>query len=316
MADPTVTGILQQGIETAKAGNQLLARMHLSQAVELAPNDPNCWLWLAWVADSPLSAVHSLQRILDQHPDHKIALAGLKWAQAMADFELAEDVSEDTSEFEETGHAFAHDWTSKTETWLQDDSDDFSVSQDEVSQDEVPQDESWQQNESQPQDEQGEWGELEQREAEQFGEIAERDDTEQQADSVDVEVREHLTGVELSEASGDDSCERHPDTRLDETETFETKADEFTSDAPESADFAIDEPSTLDFETTDLEADDFETGDLEAGEFETVDLEADDFETVSLEAGDFEAGDFKAGDFETIDLEADEFEADDSATIG
>lgn len=88
MGDTRANDSLERGIETAKAGNKLLARLHLLQAVELAPRDPNCWLWLAWVAESPASAIHSLQRVLDEHPRHELALLGLRWAKAMAEFDL------------------------------------------------------------------------------------------------------------------------------------------------------------------------------------------------------------------------------------
>ncbi len=88
MGDTRGTDSLERGIETAKAGNKLLARLHLLQAVELAPRDPNCWLWLAWVAESPASAMHSLERVLDEDPRHELALLGMRWAKAMAEFEL------------------------------------------------------------------------------------------------------------------------------------------------------------------------------------------------------------------------------------
>lgn len=88
MSDTRGIESLERGIETAKAGNKLLARLHLLQAVELAPRDPNCWLWLAWVAESPASAMHSLQRVLDDDPRHELALLGLRWAKAMAEFDL------------------------------------------------------------------------------------------------------------------------------------------------------------------------------------------------------------------------------------
>ncbi len=91
MSDARAADSLNRGIETAKAGNKLLARLHLLQAVELAPCDPNCWLWLAWVAESPASAIHSLQRVLDEYPQHELAQIGMRWATAMAEFEIQED---------------------------------------------------------------------------------------------------------------------------------------------------------------------------------------------------------------------------------
>ena len=94
MGDTRAIDSLTRGIETAKSGNKLLARLHLLQAVELAPRDPNCWLWLAWVAESPASAIHSLQRVLDDEPGHELAQLGMRWAKAMADFEYQEYTAE------------------------------------------------------------------------------------------------------------------------------------------------------------------------------------------------------------------------------
>jgi twitching motility two-component system response regulator PilG len=93
MSDTRASDSLRRGIETAKAGNKLLARLHLLQAVELAPSDPNCWLWLAWVAESPASAKHSLERLLEEYPNHELAQLGLRWANAMADYQYQDDTS-------------------------------------------------------------------------------------------------------------------------------------------------------------------------------------------------------------------------------
>ena len=87
MSDNRASDSLLRGIETAKAGNKLLARLHLLQAVELAPRDPNCWLWLAWVSESPASAIHSLEKVLEEDPNHELAQIGMHWALGMADYE-------------------------------------------------------------------------------------------------------------------------------------------------------------------------------------------------------------------------------------
>ncbi|MCA9072862.1 MAG: hypothetical protein KDA84_28260, partial [Planctomycetaceae bacterium] len=140
MGDTRATDSLLRGIETAKSGNKLLARLHLLQAVELAPRDPNCWLWLAWVAESPSSAMHSLQRVLDEHPNHELAQLGMKWASAMADYEYqdvtelptAETKSDDTAETDpclerESAESESLDVEpSDTETWEVDSEEDGS----------------------------------------------------------------------------------------------------------------------------------------------------------------------------------------------
>ncbi len=76
---------LQKGIHAAKAGNSLLAQLHLREAVELEPGSVDCWLWLAWVAESPESTRLSLERVLELHPDHQAAQAGMSWIQCLND---------------------------------------------------------------------------------------------------------------------------------------------------------------------------------------------------------------------------------------
>jgi twitching motility two-component system response regulator PilG len=77
---------LRKGISTAQAGNKLLARLHLLEAAETTPHDPDCWLWLAWVADSPNAAVQALERALQADPQHELAQVGLRWARALVDY--------------------------------------------------------------------------------------------------------------------------------------------------------------------------------------------------------------------------------------
>src|SRR5436305_2807937 len=75
---------LELGIAAAKSGSRLIARLHLSDAAERSPHDSLCWLWLAWMAETPAEAIASLQRALAIDPDNEIAWSGLRWAQGMA----------------------------------------------------------------------------------------------------------------------------------------------------------------------------------------------------------------------------------------
>lgn len=88
MAEKNVADSLERGIQTAQAGNKLLARLHLLQAAELDPNNVNCWLWLAWVAESPAAATHALERLLEIQPNHALAQTGLQWSRALAAFDI------------------------------------------------------------------------------------------------------------------------------------------------------------------------------------------------------------------------------------
>lgn len=133
MGDTRAIDSLLRGIETAKSGNKLLARLHLLQAVELAPRDPNCWLWLAWVAESPASAMHSLQRVLDEDPNHELAQLGMKWASAMADYDY-----QDVATTEESSVATTEDDnTAREDSRLQEDGGQSQATEEEPSETET-----------------------------------------------------------------------------------------------------------------------------------------------------------------------------------
>lgn len=76
---------LEKGIDAAKKGNKLLARLHLLEAAERSPQDIACWLWLAWAAESPEDAMAQLQKALSIDPNHELARAGHAWASGMAE---------------------------------------------------------------------------------------------------------------------------------------------------------------------------------------------------------------------------------------
>ncbi len=86
---------MRKGILAAKAGNSILARLHLQEAVELDPDGVDCWLWLAWVAESPESAQLFLERVLELDPQHAAARTGLNWTQSLIDFQLHDELNQD-----------------------------------------------------------------------------------------------------------------------------------------------------------------------------------------------------------------------------
>lgn len=75
---------LEKGIAAAKSGNKLLARLHLLEAAERAPQDVTCWMWLAWAAESPDDAVASLRKALAIESGNPLARAGMIWALGMS----------------------------------------------------------------------------------------------------------------------------------------------------------------------------------------------------------------------------------------
>jgi twitching motility two-component system response regulator PilG len=75
---------LQRGVLAARAGLLSVASASLERAAENLPDDPDVWLWLAWVANSPDNTIRCLQRVLELSPGHAAASAGLTWVRALA----------------------------------------------------------------------------------------------------------------------------------------------------------------------------------------------------------------------------------------
>ncbi len=79
MSQTVGSGSLEQGIQTAREGHRLLARLHLEQAAQEDPHNADAWMWLAWVADSPADALEHIQRAIEATPHDAAAIAGLQW---------------------------------------------------------------------------------------------------------------------------------------------------------------------------------------------------------------------------------------------
>lgn len=75
---------LRRGIAAARAGLRSVAAAQFERAVESLPDDPNVWLWLAWVSNSPDNTIRCLERVLELSPEHATAKAGLAWACALS----------------------------------------------------------------------------------------------------------------------------------------------------------------------------------------------------------------------------------------
>jgi twitching motility two-component system response regulator PilG len=89
-----IDALLADGIQAAKTGNRLIARLRLEKVAALDPKNADCWTWLAWTSESPHSALLALQEAIASDRDHKIALQGLSWIRSLCDFEVPfEDAS-------------------------------------------------------------------------------------------------------------------------------------------------------------------------------------------------------------------------------
>ena len=93
MSGSLVSNDLRQGIDSARAGHRLLARLHLAQAIDADASNDAHWLWMAWVAESPDVAVDHLKKALELNPGNEIARAGLIWSQTMASWDFSKSLS-------------------------------------------------------------------------------------------------------------------------------------------------------------------------------------------------------------------------------
>jgi twitching motility two-component system response regulator PilG len=73
-----VSKMLEDGINSALAGNKLRARQLLMQVVTAEPNNEVSWMWLAGVAETVEQTVHSLQTVLKLNPANDRAKQGLR----------------------------------------------------------------------------------------------------------------------------------------------------------------------------------------------------------------------------------------------
>lgn len=80
--------LIQHAVAAAKAGNPSVAKIQLQKAAEEAPGDPAIWLWMGWLADSPASAAQCLELARSDGRFEKVAVAGIEFAKALADFQL------------------------------------------------------------------------------------------------------------------------------------------------------------------------------------------------------------------------------------
>jgi twitching motility two-component system response regulator PilG len=79
---------LVNAISAAQGGNRPLARLQLEQAIQSDPDNPNAWLWFAWVADSPAAAISSLEQAQRRGSTSPLIQPALTWARGMEQFEL------------------------------------------------------------------------------------------------------------------------------------------------------------------------------------------------------------------------------------
>lgn len=75
---PHVEQLVQRGISAAREGRNGLAQQALREAVRLAPNHEQAWLWLSGVEETDQEKVRALQNVLRINPHNAAALRGLE----------------------------------------------------------------------------------------------------------------------------------------------------------------------------------------------------------------------------------------------
>lgn len=105
---------LDKGIEAARGGNKVLARLHLSQAAESQPQNPKCWAWMAWVAESPSVALQHLERAIEYDPGNRCLKGGILWFKSLLDLPV-DDLA--PGEEREAGNPEAGDGLPETSPW-------------------------------------------------------------------------------------------------------------------------------------------------------------------------------------------------------
>jgi lipoprotein-anchoring transpeptidase ErfK/SrfK len=76
--------LLSQAKEAARSANKAEARRLLWLALQLDPERPELWIWLAGLAPSARASLGYLARALTLDPDNMQARAGLRWARRRA----------------------------------------------------------------------------------------------------------------------------------------------------------------------------------------------------------------------------------------
>ena len=79
---PSIGDLLARGKQAAMMGQRDLARELLAYVVYLEPGNPDGWLWLSGVVDSPEQVRYCLERTLRIDPCNPRALRGMEWLDA------------------------------------------------------------------------------------------------------------------------------------------------------------------------------------------------------------------------------------------
>lgn len=94
---PSLSEILQQGMNAARDGKKAQARALFQQVVEAEPDNERAWYWLASVMDTDDERVYALGKVLQINPGNARARDIMTRLQARYDLPDAEDEGEEAS---------------------------------------------------------------------------------------------------------------------------------------------------------------------------------------------------------------------------
>lgn len=88
MSATSTNNLVEELAELANAGNRPLAEHKIRQILKTseAIQNPQLWLWMAWLAPSPAAMVQVLKHISVQSPGYGLAKAGIEWSEGLAKF--------------------------------------------------------------------------------------------------------------------------------------------------------------------------------------------------------------------------------------
>jgi len=89
MSQLSAVDLFRQAMAASRAGDKSKTRLCLLEAVRIDPNSETTWQWLAGVAETPLEATHSWEKVLQLNPNNEKAKAGIRPVRLQAGIDAA-----------------------------------------------------------------------------------------------------------------------------------------------------------------------------------------------------------------------------------
>jgi len=87
---PNLEQLMQFGIQAARLGNQVNARVIFQQVLDADKQNERAWLWMAAVAETPEDRVRFLNTVLQINPSNRAALRELDRIRRKSQFRNSE----------------------------------------------------------------------------------------------------------------------------------------------------------------------------------------------------------------------------------